>query len=109
MERGLQSASERADQSPRSDMAETQANNPKKNKDAKKPSEPKTVGEAKKAEKVPEYWQLTDDEVFVSHEAAVQGVTFENTGLEPLVSLRYFGPHTNIDAPAVGDYKKKKR
>jgi hypothetical protein len=55
------------------------------------------------------FGELTDDEVFVSHEAAVQGVTFENTGLEPLVSLRYFGPHTNIDAPAVGDYKKKKR
>ena len=31
---------------------------------------------------------------FVSHEAATQGVTFENTGLEPLVTLRYFGPHT---------------
>ena len=55
------------------------------------------------------FGELTDDEVFVSHEAAVQGVTFENTGLEPLVSLRYFGPHTNIDAPAVGDYRKKKR
>lgn len=53
------------------------------------------------------FGELTDDEVFVSHEAAVQGVTFENTGLEPLVSLRYFGPHTNIDAPAIGDYKKK--
>jgi hypothetical protein len=55
------------------------------------------------------FGELTDDEVFVSHEAAVQGVTFENTGLEPLVSLRYFGPHTNTDAPAVGDYRKKKR
>lgn len=55
------------------------------------------------------FGELTDDEVFVSHDAAVQGVTFENTGLEPLVTLRYFGPHTNIDAPAVGDYKKKKR
>ena len=55
------------------------------------------------------FGELTDDEVFVSHEAAVQGVTFENTGLEPLFSLRYFGPHTNIDAPAIGDYRKKKR
>ena len=55
------------------------------------------------------FGELTDDEVFVSHEASVQGVTFENTGLEPLVTLRYFGPHTNIDAPAIGDYKKKKR
>lgn len=46
---------------------------------------------------------------FVSHEAATQGVTFENTGLEPLVTLRYFGPHTNPHGPEVGDYKKKKR
>ena len=31
---------------------------------------------------------------------------FENTGIEPLVTLRYFGPDANPDAPAVGDYKK---
>jgi len=55
------------------------------------------------------FGELTDDEVFVSHEAATQGVTFENTGLEPLVTLRYFGPHTNPHGPEVGDYKKKKR
>lgn len=54
------------------------------------------------------FGQLTDDEVFVSHQAATQGVTFENTGLEPLVTLRYFGPHTNPNAPAVGDYRKKR-
>jgi hypothetical protein len=53
------------------------------------------------------YGELTDDEVFVSHEAATQGVVFENTGLEPLVTLRYFGPEANPDAPAVGGYKKK--
>jgi hypothetical protein len=53
------------------------------------------------------YGALTEDEVFVSHEAAVQGVVFENTGSEPLVTLRYFGPDTNPDAPKVGDYKKK--
>ncbi|NOT47294.1 MAG: TIGR00730 family Rossman fold protein [Acidobacteria bacterium] len=46
-------------------MAETKANKPKKKKDAKKPSEPKTVGEAKQVENVPEYWQLTDDEVLL--------------------------------------------
>jgi hypothetical protein len=32
---------------------------------------------------------------------------FENTGSEPLVSLRYFGPEVNPDAPSVGDHKKK--
>jgi len=46
-------------------MAETQANKPKKGKDAGLPSEPGTVAEAKKVEKVPEYWQLTDDEVLL--------------------------------------------
>ncbi len=46
-------------------MAETDANKPKKRKDAKKPPEPKTVAEAKKRETVPEYWRLTDDEVLL--------------------------------------------
>ena len=46
-------------------MAETQANKPKKPKDAATPSEPKTVAEAKQVEKVPEYWQMTDDEVLL--------------------------------------------
>jgi hypothetical protein len=53
------------------------------------------------------YGALTEDEVFVSHEAAVQGVVYENTGSEPLVTLRYFGPDTNPDAPKVGDRKKR--
>src|SRR5262249_55333205 len=52
------------------------------------------------------FGELTDDEVFVSHDAAKQGVVFENTGLEPLVTLRYFGPDTNPNAPKVGDHKK---
>ncbi len=52
------------------------------------------------------YGELTEDEVFVSAEAARQGVVFENAGIEPLVTLRYFGPDANPDAPAVGDYKK---
>jgi hypothetical protein len=43
---------------------------------------------------------LTEDEVFVSAPAAKAGVTFENTGSEPLVSLRYFGPNANPNAPA---------
>jgi hypothetical protein len=53
------------------------------------------------------YGELTEDEVFVSYEAARAGVAFENTGSEPLVTLRYFGPDTNPDAPAVGAYKNK--
>ncbi len=53
--------------------------------------------------------ELTEDEYFVTHDAARAGVVFENTGAEPLVTLRYFGPDTNPDAPAVGDYKKRQR
>lgn len=54
------------------------------------------------------YGELTEDEVFVSHDAAGQGVTFENTGREPLVTLRYFGPAVHGSTlPNVGDYKKK--
>jgi hypothetical protein len=54
------------------------------------------------------YGELTEDEYFVSAEAASQGVVFENTGVEPLVTLRYFGPDANPSAPEVGDYRKKK-
>ena len=46
-------------------MADTDANKPKKKKDSVKPPEPKTVAEAKKVEKAPPYWQLTDDEVLL--------------------------------------------
>ena len=46
-------------------MAETDANKPKAPKDKAKPAEPKTVAEAKKRERVPTYWQLTDDEVLL--------------------------------------------
>ena len=52
------------------------------------------------------FGELTEDEVFVSHDAARQGVVFENTGGEPLVTLRYFGPGTNPNAPAIGAYKR---
>jgi hypothetical protein len=53
------------------------------------------------------FGELTEDEYFVTHEAARAGVLFENTGSEPLVTLRYFGPDTNPDAPKVGDYKRR--
>jgi hypothetical protein len=48
----------------------------------------------------------TEDEVFITYEAAKAGVEIENTGSEPLVGLRYFGPDTWPSVPAVGDYKK---
>ncbi len=53
------------------------------------------------------FGELTQDEVFVTYDAARAGVVFENTGSEPLVTLRYFGPDANPDAPEVGDYRKK--
>lgn len=52
------------------------------------------------------YGELTEDEVFASDHAARKGIVFENTGQEPLVTLRYFGPDTNPEAPAVGAHKK---
>jgi hypothetical protein len=62
-------------------------------------SSPKMIG----------FHELTDDEVFVTEKAAKAGVVYENTSAtEPLVLLRYFGPETNPDAPAVGDYLKKR-
>ena len=48
----------------------------------------------------------TQDEVFITHEAAIGGVTIENTGSEPLEGLRYFGPDTFADVPAVGAHKR---
>jgi len=49
------------------------------------------------------FYDLTEDEVFCTEEAAKAGVVFENTSAtEPLVVLRYFGPEVNPDAPEVG-------
>jgi len=53
------------------------------------------------------FGEETEDEVFISHEAATAGVEIVNTGSEPLVGLRYFGPDTHAKLPNVGDYKKK--
>ncbi len=47
----------------------------------------------------------TEDEVYITSEAATRGVEIENNGSEPLVSLRYFGPNTWPKVPNVGDYK----
>lgn len=52
------------------------------------------------------FGQETEDEVFISHEAATRGVEIENTGSEPLVGLRYFGPDVFDKLPAVGEYRK---
>jgi hypothetical protein len=47
------------------------------------------------------------DEVFITAEAARRGVEIENTGGEPLVALRYFGPAVHQDMPQIGDHRKK--
>lgn len=43
------------------------------------------------------YGQTTMDEVFISSTAAQNGVEIKNTGGEPLVGLRYFGPGIGMD------------
>jgi hypothetical protein len=48
----------------------------------------------------------TEDEVYITHEAASRGVEVENTGSEPLESLRYFGPDAFASVPNVGDFRK---
>ena len=51
------------------------------------------------------FGQMTEDEFFVSYEAATAGVTFENhSKTDPLVTLRYFGPDVHADMPNVGDH-----
>jgi hypothetical protein len=46
------------------------------------------------------------DEVFITAEAAAAGVSVENTGGEPLVALRYFGPDVHAKTPQIGDHRK---
>ena len=45
------------------------------------------------------FGELTEDEVFVTHDKARAGVTFFNNGSEPLVTLRYYGPDVNPNMP----------
>jgi hypothetical protein len=52
------------------------------------------------------FGEETEDEVFITAETATAGVEVENTGSEPLVGLRYFGPDTHPNLPKIGDYKK---
>jgi len=51
------------------------------------------------------FGENTEDEVFISHEAATRGVEVENTGSEPLVGLRYFGPDAHSNMPTNGAWK----
>ena len=50
---------------------------------------------------------MTEDEVFVTAKSANAGVTVVNTGSEPLVGLRYFGPNAQPDAPSLGAHKRR--
>ncbi|HWC91455.1 MAG TPA: hypothetical protein VG433_17420, partial [Pirellulales bacterium] len=52
------------------------------------------------------FGEETEDEVFISYEAATAGVEIENTGSEPLVGLRYFGPDVHAQLPKVGEYER---
>src|SRR5262249_19706108 len=51
------------------------------------------------------FGDLTDDEVFITEEAARQGVEIACDGPDALVTLRYFGPGMAPDAPAVGAHR----
>jgi len=51
------------------------------------------------------FGEHTEDEVFITHEAATRGVEIENTGAEDLVGLRYFGPDVHANLPVMGAYK----
>ncbi len=66
-------------------------------------------GQPLNSPKLIRFHELTEDEYFCSADGARAGITFENTsGTEPLVTLRYFGPDVNPDAPALGAYRKNK-
>jgi len=53
------------------------------------------------------FGQMTQDEFFISHEAAIQGITFENLSQsDPMVILRYFGPDVHDGMPEAGSYPR---
>ena len=53
------------------------------------------------------FGQMTQDEVFITAEAAAAGVVVENQSqTDPLVTLRYFGPDVHKDMPEVGDHAR---
>ena len=47
-----------------------------------------------------------NDELYITADAATKGFVVENTGSEPLVSLRYFGPNVHKSVPNIGDHRK---
>ncbi len=51
------------------------------------------------------FGENTEDEVFISFEAAKAGVKLTNNGSEPLVGLRYFGPDVHGDLPSNGAWQ----
>ncbi|UCH27314.1 MAG: hypothetical protein JSV66_06665 [Trueperaceae bacterium] len=53
------------------------------------------------------YGEITTDEYFISDARAKEGYTVTNTGQEPLVILRYFGPGVNAEMPEIGSYKRQ--
>jgi hypothetical protein len=69
----------------------------------------KINGQPLNSPKLIRFTELTEDEYFCTADGAKAGVTFENTSeTEPLVTLRYFGPDVNPDAPALGAYRNNK-
>ncbi|MBP7936950.1 MAG: hypothetical protein KA354_20090 [Phycisphaerae bacterium] len=52
------------------------------------------------------FGEETEDELFITYEAATAGIEIENPGSEPLVGLRYFGPDVHANMPNVGDHRK---
>ncbi len=66
-------------------------------------------GQPLNSPKLIRFTELTEDEYFCTEDGARAGVTFENTNeTEPLVTLRYFGPDVNPEAPEVGAHRKNK-
>ncbi len=51
------------------------------------------------------FGELTEDEVFITAEAGRRGYLVTNTGAEPLVGLRYFGPDAFETVPDVGAHR----
>jgi len=55
------------------------------------------------------FGQMTQDEIFITAEAATAGVVIENhSDTDPLVTLRYFGPDAHKNMPEVGDHTRQK-
>jgi hypothetical protein len=52
------------------------------------------------------FGEMTQDEVFITQEAAQGGVEVVNTGSDALVTLRYFGPEQAPGVPEVGAYRR---